>query len=274
MFTISIIFDDKVSESKGGFLSHVDDICELDTLQDFAEVGMMTHIAPGIFTDNKKRQDHLKEIQFVCFDFDNGQMTANEVHQKLKYRYNHVILGSKNHLKDKGDGKGVIERFHLFIPMDKPISSVDFYKFIGKKLSSIEHFAVDNNCIEPARYFYRHSSILHVYDSSKNLETERFLRILNLQKQIDDKKYMPTDKVISQNIEPLECFKKTKYYKMMTNGELNCDGERYAKSCQIIGGMIICGLGLSDMMTLFDLHSNYGKSFTRNSIERRINNWQ
>ena len=92
---ISIIDDEQVDESKGGMLSHVSFVFEVNDLREFAEVGILQHIAPATFKDNRKRQDHLEQIQFICFDFDNGEIKSEDIHKVLKRKYNHVILGSK-----------------------------------------------------------------------------------------------------------------------------------------------------------------------------------
>ncbi len=266
---ISLIYPDRVSESKGGFLSHVDDVAEFDTLDEFAEIALGTHIAPGVFIENRKKQDCLQGIQFLCFDFDDGTITAEEVHNQLMHKVNHVILGSKNHLKDKGDGRGIIERFHVFIPTDKPIATPELYRYIYDKVSAFYRWDIDTNCKDAARYFYQHSQSLYVYDKSTPLTLGRFIVLQSLEEKT--KKYV-NQVFSSYDITTLAIirFKNTKRYREMVGGCLRSDGNRYALSSSIIGVMKKCGLSQTEALALFDEHSLYGKSFTRQSVERRL----
>src|SRR5215471_5303718 len=93
LMNVSIIKDQRVTHNKGGNLSHVDGVAEINGLQDFAELCLEWHIAPGTFREMRKRQDHLESIQFLCFDFDQQRQSSKQVHDQLKYRQqvNHVI---------------------------------------------------------------------------------------------------------------------------------------------------------------------------------------
>lgn len=268
---VSVIFDDKVNDSKGGLLSHVDDWCEFDTLAEFGELATMVHIAPAIFRENRKRQDHLESIQFIAFDFDDGRLSADDIHKQLKHKLNHVILGSKSCFIDKGDGKGAIERFHVFIPTDRPVTDVTLYKFICKKVADLQLWSADKNCMEPSRYFYKHTGIMRIYDTAQPLEVSRFERL----KEIEEQKSLQNPiHFFSNETSSLEQFRQTKYFEPFTNGNFKNDGERYSKSCSVIGTMLKMGLSEIEIMSLFDEYSIYGKSFTRASIVRRIKDWK
>jgi len=270
---VSIIYPDKVDDSKGGILSHVDEVCELSSVHELAELLTLTHVAPAVFKDNRKRQDHLIQIEFICFDFDDGRISSADVHEQLKHKYNHVILGSKNHLKDKGDGRGPIERFHLFIPTDRPITDVEFYKYVCRKLAKLNLWSVDKNCIEPSRYFYRHSCILCEYCKAKPLDSDRFTKMHALEKQRQETR-APVAQRIGEGTATIDRFRETKYFRMMVDGVLKIDGSRYAISNSIIGAMKKCGLTLYDCLELFQCYSTWGKSFTRESVKRRFESWK
>ena len=268
---ISLIHDDRVDNSKGGFLSHVDDTIEdVNTLDDFALLGTNFHIAPATFKDNRKKQDHLEQIQFLCYDFDDGITSSHNIHSQLFNRTNHVILASKNCFTDKGDGKGAIERFHLFIPLDEPITSVELYKFSCQKFAKLNLWKADKSCMEPARYFYKHSGVMFVYEKAKPLEVNRMKEM----KELEDK-YKP-DPVffVSDDTPPMESFQRTKYYRMMTDGALKVVGQRYDVSNRIVGAALKCGCSQEDIMSLFDQHSFYDASFTRNSVVKKIQDWK
>ena len=263
---ISLIHDDRVDESKGGFLSHVDLVTDdFDSLWDFAELAKQYHIAPGIFKDNVKKQDHLEQIEFICFDFDLGTPTSGDIHSQLLGRYNNVILGSRSWTVEK-------EKFHVFIPTNVPITSVELYKYICQKFAQLELWKADKNCMEPARYFYKHSGIMFVYDKAKPLELDRFIKL----KEIEDKQKaeISTFFVADNNSQPIEQFQRTKYFRMMTDGALKVDGQRYDISNKIIGAALKCGCSQEDIMSLFDQHASYGSSFNRKSIVRRIQDWK
>jgi hypothetical protein len=268
---VSYINEDKIYDNKGGNLSRVSGIVELDSLHEFATLLTNIHVAPAVFLDNRKRQDHLQTIEFISFDFDDGKISASSVHEQLKNRFNHVIAGSKNCYKDKGDGNGERERFHLFIPTDKPITNADDYKYICAKFAEMMLWIVDNNCIEASRYFYKHPFILTEYTKAGPISTNRFfeLRKHELEKEQLEQKNV-REFFTEGNESPEIKFRYTKYFKMMESGALKADGERYSLSSKIIGAMITIGLNEQQSIIFFDEFSTYGKSFTRDSIVRRI----
>jgi hypothetical protein len=69
-------------------------------------------------------------------------------------------MGSKNHLKDKGDGKGIIQRFHLYIELDSPIDNVEYYKFLWCKIGDTFKWDLDVSCKTPTKYAFKHPSAL------------------------------------------------------------------------------------------------------------------
>lgn len=288
---ISIINDERITYNKGGSLSAVDDVVEFDNLQDLATVLTTYNIAPAIFHDvdwidaggtahqgMHKVKSNLKSIQFLCFDFDEGKITAKEIHTRLKYKNkNHVIAASKNHLKDKCDGKGVIERFHLFMPLDQEVTDASFYKYMAKKQDKLMGWGVDSSCAEAARYFHKHPQVLYVCEEYENLKVDRFERLLQYDsaEQKQKENYFKSIKIKYSDSSKLEEFKKCKYYRQMAEeGALQGDGNRYSLSNSIIACMKkTYGLDLADALGLFDEYSNYGKSFTRNSVIRRLNDF-
>lgn len=269
---VSIIFNEKVADSKAGYLSEVDDICELNNLNEFAELLTLVHVAPAIFTNNKKRQDHFIQTEFVCLDFDDGKISSKDIHDKLVSQHlNHVIAGSKNYMVDKGDGKGEIERFHVFIPTDTPITSVELYKFICRRFAEINYWKPDKNCMEASRYFYKHSCILFEGNRWENLKVETYIKL----REIDERKRRLMEERLQfftteNELNSMESFKNTKAYEELTSGVLKVDGKRYEASSHILGVMKACGVSGCDAMALIDEHSVYGSGFTRKSVERRI----
>ena len=281
---ISIISDENVLPDKTLASNEVSAVQEIESLSDLSEIGLEFHITPATFHNIEYKQEWIKtdwhkqfigqtgywkqlpnfeQIQFLCFDFDKGDITSQQIHNRLKH-INHLILGSKNHMKDKGDGKGIVERFHVFIPLDESITDKDFYKFCCKKLASALGWKSDNNVMEASRYFYRHGSQLFITEDKSNFSLDTYKRMF-LENDLP-KRTIQYD----NNVPTLEKFKRTKYFKIMKNGELQSDGNRYDLSNRIIGCMKLLGVDSSDALNLFDEYSSYGKSFTRKSVERRM----
>lgn len=156
---ISIILDQNVTNDKVGNLSLVNNVVKVKDLEFFAKVCLKYHICCGTFFNNKRKLEDFKEIWFLQYDFDNGT-NVDTVIEKLS-GYNFVIMASKNHLKEKNDGKGIIPRFHVFIPLQTPITDEEYYKHIIKKYAKKWNFNIDKQSIDATRYFYKHSAFLY-----------------------------------------------------------------------------------------------------------------
>ena len=271
----SIIDESKISPDKSGYLSHVDYIATVDTLSEFASALTQYHIAPATFVDGHRSQSNIESIEFVCFDFDDGKVTSDKIHNQLvSAKLNHVIVGSKNHLKDKGDGKGIIERFHVFIPLDSPINSIPLYKEMAKALPMIHNWSVDRSCSDASRYFYRHSSILYVHSTASHLSVFQYERRLRQSIEIaEHNAKVSAKKFANCKGEAIVKFKRTRAYSDIESGILTSDGNRYASSSRIIGVMLKCGVSQSDALSVFDEFAEYGNGFTRESVERRYAQW-
>lgn len=269
---ISLLSDQKVNDDKSGFLSHVDDVVEFQSLSDMGDLLVNFHIAPGVFHDNQKNHEHFKSIDFICFDFDTGEHSSKSVHDTLNSQLNvkcdHIIAASKNHNIDKNDGRGLIERFHVFIPLSKPITSVESYKQLCKRFATMARWSVDHNCIKPSQYFYKHKSILFITDNIGRLNTDLFLLLVDYNTSKSQNRIQKT--IVNNNGDSVAAFKNSHWYSHFTNGTFTSDGERYAMSCRLIGVMKKYGLSQEEILSIFDEHSSYGKSFNRNSIIRRV----
>ena len=162
-YQISLINDERISDSKKGFLDKVDKKATLSSLETLAKASLKFHLSLSVFDDNKRLKSHFKETSFIAFDFDTG--FSPERFRKIMKCYSHVSVASKNHLRDKGDGKGVIPRFHAFIELSRPIRDPDFYKWLVKHLKARLWLPADKACVDCTRYFYKHSSILYINEA-------------------------------------------------------------------------------------------------------------
>lgn len=164
---ISIINDDKIMNNKAGDLGTISSVLEIDNLKDFAKVCLKHHICCGTFRNNIRNLEKLEKIWFLQYDFDDGT-TVESVIEKLK-EYNMVILASKNHMIDKNDGRGIIPRFHVFLPMSEPLDNVKFYSWLIKYLAEKFQLQIDRRAIDSTRYFYKHSKFLYGKANAENI---------------------------------------------------------------------------------------------------------
>jgi hypothetical protein len=216
----SAIDNKKILDNKSGWLSHVDYELEANSLKDFAESLLEYHIAPAIFIDGKKCQSNVASIEVACLDFDKGA-SSQQIHEQLiAKKLNHVMAGSKNHLKDKGNGQGIIERFHVFIPLESPITDICLYKEIVKALPIQNQwldgtcFEVDRNCSDASRYFYKHSQILFVTDNLNNLALAQFKIRLELTKKLQAHNLEACKKKFAnKDVPSLEQLKNSRWFK-------------------------------------------------------------
>lgn len=165
---ISIINDENVNTDKAGCLGLVSNIVDLADLKQFVKCGLQHHICCGIFNSNVRRLDNFQKIWFLQYDFDNGT-SVEYVINELK-EYNIIVMASKNHMKDKGDGKGEIPRFHVFLPLKTPITDCNFYSFVIKHIAEKYKIAIDRKAVDSTRYFYKHSKFLYGKISANNID--------------------------------------------------------------------------------------------------------
>ena len=262
---ISIIASSLVGPDKVVYGNTVSGVMEVTNLEELSYIALAAHICPATFRDNHKNLDSVIQIQLLCFDFDNGTSSQN-VHEQLGYK-DHLIIGSKSHLKDKGDGKGIIERFHVFIPTIEPITDVALYKYMCKWIAADKHWLADNTVMEASRYFYKHSKVLYFRETGNRI-TARWCKNLMI---LEDKKkeFMRTHAKVTFT-DATEKFKHTKYYGMLTTDLTNGEG-RYAKRLKIAGAMQACGLSYSEANDLLFQHGGYEGKFTSNTLEQLYN---
>ena len=171
-------------------------------------------------------------------------------------------------MKDKGDGKGVIQRFHLFVPFNKTVTDPELYPFIALELCQRYDFQSDGAATkDKSRYYFKHSEPLEIFEDGSNLNIDDLAIRLNLKKRLDEMREIERKRKVKPTFTAsgVDAFKRTNYFKMLTD-ELNADGNRYGRASSIIGLMKKCGVELNDALSLFDQYASYGKSFNRESI--------
>src|SRR5258708_6257419 len=129
-------------ETKAMHGSEVGLVQEIEGLSDLATLAVNFDLAPAVFQQNIRRKANLLSMDWLIYDFDDGT-SSGRIHEILAgdnyrdWRLNHVLAGSKNHLRDKGDGRGQVERFHFFIPLRTPITDADLYSFVWMEFARL-----------------------------------------------------------------------------------------------------------------------------------------
>ncbi|HNQ88458.1 MAG TPA: hypothetical protein PKM73_07590 [Verrucomicrobiota bacterium] len=269
------------AETKALHVGEVGFAQEIETLSDLADLAINFDLAPAVFSDNTRKKSHLESMDWVIYDFDDGTPSAR-IHEILSgdncrgWRLNHLVAGSKNHLRDKGDGRGVVERFHIFLPLQTPITDADFYSFLWGEFARLflRGLTPDPACKDVSRYLAKHSSVLFVEDEGIDVPLEMFRRLQQI-RQDAAKQPVPRPQRRAQSEfkgtmgegSATDRFRRTYAFRLLRD-EMSADGQRYAKSATIVGVMIKCGLSADEGLALFDHHAIYGNSFTRKSVER------
>ena len=167
--TFSVYDDDQVSEDKSGKLGRFSRILTYSSMKELSDIILKHHGVAGRFLNNYRNGNSLIESYCLFFDFDSGKDNWMDVASRLNLIANKdfgtsslsfVIAASKSHMMDKEDGKGVIQRFHLYIELDYPISEVDYYKFIWEYFEERLGWTLDRSCKTPTKYSFKHREIL------------------------------------------------------------------------------------------------------------------
>lgn len=248
--------DECVNDSKKGFLGKLSGTKEWSSLKDLLCLLKEHHGVCGKFKDNYRNGDNFEESYCLFFDFDTGLNDFESVSKQLIESGNdtfgapisHLIVASKNHLKDKDDGKGVIQRFHLYIELSSPITDIDYYKFLWSELGKSFNWILDESCKTPTKYAYKHPKGL-TGKVGKPLPTE-FLQETFKQKQEESiratqKRFNKLDSTFN-----LELFMKTHN---CTN--LAVKGNRHKAIVSLTKTIQGLGFGYEEVMQLLDTAS-------------------
>ena len=172
MIKFSVINDNVIGADKRMYTDTVSGKAKC-AFEKLGEVMVNHHIAVGIYTDNIKRCKNLISTDLLIFDFDDGTQSVEEATADIK-EYDYILVGSKNHLKDKGDGKGIIPRFHLIIKLKESIVDSEFYGWLASEIATKLKFKNDHNVKDSARYLYKHSSVIETNITGKSLDPSAF----------------------------------------------------------------------------------------------------
>jgi len=277
---VSLLKDDVITNDKGGNLSYVHDVLGLKDMSELSQILTEFHFTPATFKENKRDKEHFEQLQLVHLDFDCG-ISPDEIIKKIHF-HQYVVAGSKNHMKDKGDGKGIIPRFHVFIPLDSPLT--DRYSYSEGWLRFVNSYGLntsDSIGKDPCRYYYKHSSIIAVNNTGSPLSSYYFESCY--QSKVLSEKYhglsiqsqmkITRTPIARVELNAIEKFKRSKYMKLLES-RMSCAGGRYNIANEIIGGMIKCGVSAGQGLELFQQYAAFYKDgLNAKNILKRFQEW-
>lgn len=123
----------------------------VQSFKDLVEVVTRTAWSAGQFKENYRNNENFLGADFIAVDVDGG-CTLSDAMEKYFKAFQYIIYKSKNHLKDKGDGK-INDRFRVVLPLDRPIFTSQEYKATWNSLFQQFPF-IDPAAKDPARFFY------------------------------------------------------------------------------------------------------------------------
>lgn len=184
----SVIDPASISNDKRVVTNKLSAVYEADNLEECAQLLLQFPTVAGVTHNDIRAGKDFKFTQFLRFDFDDGtnpKTVAIRIKKKLNCSF--LMMGSKNHRKDKGDGRGRIPRFHLYIPVQEPIKDLALYTNLIKYISLVLDITPDPACKDALRYFFPSSKIIKVYDTNKYLSKEQYQHVVNENDRINDK---------------------------------------------------------------------------------------
>ena len=123
--------------------------------------------SPIVWADGVRRQDHFRAVNWCVLDFDNGEMTLAEA-ERLFCDMVHFVGTTKSHRKEKGGM--VCDRFRVAMRFEKPITSLQVYKYNMHKI--LDRYPCDKACKDGARFFYPCQGITQMEADGYHVEVD------------------------------------------------------------------------------------------------------
>lgn len=118
--------------------------------------------SPIIFKGNYRRKKNFIFSDICALDFD-GTILLDEA-IKMFEAYHCLIGSTRNHRKDRNDGKGAQDRFRVLIPWTQKITKLEDYE--KSMRIAVMHFkGADTSGVDGARQFLPCHDLLHVNKS-------------------------------------------------------------------------------------------------------------
>ena len=244
---VSVLEDRCVGNDKGGFPVHIKQIWDCDNLIELSEICCSNHITIARFNNFYRHSNNWISNDYLAVDFDDGTLYDDIHNQLVKRSINHLILASKNHERDKGDGNGILQRFHVFMPFNESVTgNPKLYSFIAVSFCKEMDWKADlPTTKDKTRYFWKHREILKVYESGNNININQYQygeevarESMKIQNIINTKRYPP----VKRN---LDWIRHSKYWKNILS-DLRTKGKRHNTSRKAFWFLIKNGIDKYD----------------------------
>lgn len=146
---------------------------EVRDLKQMVDLCLRKNFSPAIFKDGYRNLVNFETAYCIGLDVDNDgrteEMTLAEARRAFA-EYKHLILPSRSHQKEK-DGKPPCDRFRVILFFDQPITDVDTFYATWFWCKS-QWPAIDPQCKDPSRFYYRHSSAASIQENGHLIKPE------------------------------------------------------------------------------------------------------
>lgn len=147
-------------------LGRINEEVEVLVPEDLIKISTTQNWAPGTFKSGRRVLAELRSIELLVLDIDEGS-SAQDVSEVLA-DYKHLILSSRNHLKEKN---GVVsERFRVILWLNEPITNDRDYKATWKAFKEKLTFPIDEACKDSSRFFYPSPEVLFENPIGKSVD--------------------------------------------------------------------------------------------------------
>jgi hypothetical protein len=154
----------RISILKEGSHDEIQEIKEVATLQEYAQIITTHNYSPFIFQEPKRLAKNFCGGDCFGLDVDSGLVIDDAVNRLKELNLAAIVAPSRSHQKEKN---GVVaDRFRIIIPLSEPLIIAKQVKatfFALKKLFP----EADDACKDAARLFYRSQSIYWINESGE-----------------------------------------------------------------------------------------------------------
>jgi hypothetical protein len=138
---------------------------------------------------NRRNEFFISAPSIFAVDIDNTytkteqsypELTGQEAGRRLdRIGLSYLIAPTKNNkvIKEGHEAAGPVERFRVLLFLSKPITSYDDYKKVFKYVKKDIFPEMDRQCSDPARFYYRSSSVTFGDDSLADLDVDVCLTV-------------------------------------------------------------------------------------------------
>jgi hypothetical protein len=259
--------------------------CE-GTIEQFSERTTKTHVVNATFRGEnvnglyRRLSENIEQSHFLFYDFDNGEDIPFLIKTFMRLNCAIIATTSKNHMKDKGDGKGIIPRLHVHIPIN-PINgtgdktTAEFMSFCWKRIvEELKLDCADTNAMDGVRKFTP-GRVSKVYDGPL-LDIRRFKDDFQVYLENEAAKKMQME--IGMILHRKESFDTASFINgYVRKNKLDFkipDSDRMIQLCRLVGACKSVCADINILKNWIDRNSNYNNNkdaaFNRRKVQKTI----